>query len=91
MEHGLPWERAKQILDELLAALGSFDCRRSLSLLSEAVEGYPRLPKICDHVWLNKGTLGVADDERKVMDLSAKRRPADAGASHASEAAPRAL
>jgi FlaA1/EpsC-like NDP-sugar epimerase len=91
MEHGLPWERAKQILDELLAALASFDCRHSLSLLSEAVEEYPRLPKICDYVWTKKGSAAlVVDDERKVRELSAKRRAPEVGV-HAPEASPRAL
>jgi FlaA1/EpsC-like NDP-sugar epimerase len=90
LEHGLPWERAKQILDELLAALASFDCRRSLALLSEAVAEYPRIPKICDYVWLNKGPATTGDDDRKVRELLTKRRPADGG-SHASEISPRAL
>ena len=90
MEHALPWERARQILDDLLTALSNLDCRRSLALLSEAVAEYPQIPKICDHVWLNKGSTITADDDRKVRELSTKRRPAD-GTTHASEASPRAL
>src|SRR6185437_12766883 len=77
MEHALPWERAKQVLDELLAALVNFDCRRSLALLSETVEKYPQLPKICDYVWLNKGSPVTADDDRKVREILTKRRPVD--------------
>ncbi len=30
MEHSLPWPRMQQLLNELLIALASFDCRRSL-------------------------------------------------------------
>jgi FlaA1/EpsC-like NDP-sugar epimerase len=90
MEHGLPWERARQILDDLLTALANFDCRRSLALLSEAVAEYPQIPKICDYVWLNKGPTIPADDDRKVRELLTKRRPAEGG-THASEASPRAL
>lgn len=90
LEHGLPWEKAKQVLDDLLAALASFDCRRSLALLSEAVAEYPRIPKICDYVWLNKGASVTADDDRKVRELLTKRRPPE-GSPHASEASPRAL
>ena len=40
MEHRLPWPRMQQILNELLVALASFDCRRALGLLAESVAEY---------------------------------------------------
>jgi len=80
MEHGLPWEKARQILDELLAALASFDCRRSLALLSEAVVEYAQLPNIHDYVWVNKALAAALDDDRKVTDLASKRRITDGSA-----------
>lgn len=88
MEHALPWDKAKQILDELVAALAVLDCRRSVALLSEAVAEYPHLPKIHDYVWLNKSQLLSADD-RKVSEISAKRRQSEP--THLPEASPRAL
>jgi FlaA1/EpsC-like NDP-sugar epimerase len=89
IEHGLAWDRAKQILDELLAALATFDCRRSVALLSEAVEEYPQIPTIRDHVWLGKMPIASAEDDRKVTDLASKRRIPDA-ASRNPEGNPRA-
>lgn len=77
IEHALPWERAKQILDELLIALGNFDCRRSVALLSEAVAEYPHVSNIRDHVWLKKNQISALDDDRKVTELASKRRTAD--------------
>ena len=54
IEHCLPWEKTKQILDELLVALASFDCPRSMALLSDAVIEYPRRRNIRDYVWTSK-------------------------------------
>ena len=40
MEHSIPWERMQQLLNELLIALASFDCRRAVALLAESVAEY---------------------------------------------------
>ncbi|MFI4869276.1 MAG: polysaccharide biosynthesis protein [Steroidobacterales bacterium] len=90
IEHGLSWEKTKQILDELLVALASFDCPRSMALLSDAVAEYPRRRNIRDYVWISKTTAAFSDDDRKVTELAPKRRLPEPGA-RASENNPRIL
>jgi FlaA1/EpsC-like NDP-sugar epimerase len=80
IEHSLPWPRMQQLLNELLAALASSDCRRSLALLEEAVAEYRVVHAINDHVWTRRA-LSVATDGLKVTDLAAKRRQSDAASS----------
>ena len=80
IEHGLPWEKTKQILDELLVALANFDCPRSLVLLSDAVAEYPRRRNIRDYVWTSKTPAAFGDDDRKVTELAPKRRSPESGA-----------
>ncbi len=77
MEHSLPWPRMQQLLNELLVALASFDCRRSLALLSEAVVEYHATHAINDYIWTRK-SLPTAVDAVKVADFAAKRRLSDA-------------
>jgi FlaA1/EpsC-like NDP-sugar epimerase len=76
MEHSLPWDRMKQILDEMLVALASFDCKRAVALLADAVAEYRTTPEIRDHVWSRKVHVAPAD-EGKVADFAAKRRMSD--------------
>jgi len=78
MEHSLSWPRMQQVLDELLIALGTFDCDRALMLLSDAVAEYRRMPEMRDYVWARKAVSAKSDD-RKVSDLAAKRRVSDFG------------
>jgi FlaA1/EpsC-like NDP-sugar epimerase len=84
MEHSLPWERMQQLLNELLIALASFDCRRAVAVLCEAVAEYRQTHDIRDYVWAQK-TLTTVDDERKaaddrkVTDFVAKRRLFESG------------
>ncbi|HEY5102831.1 MAG TPA: polysaccharide biosynthesis protein, partial [Steroidobacteraceae bacterium] len=82
MEHSLPWERMQQLLNELLIALASFDCRRSVGILCEAVAEYRQTHDIRDYVWAEKTLAGVDDerkatDDGKVTDFIAKRRLAE--------------
>lgn len=77
MEHSLPWERMQQVLNELLIALASFDCRRAVGLLSEAVAEYRQNPDLRDFVWTQKSLMPVPDD-RKIADFVAKRRLSEA-------------
>src|SRR6202049_391094 len=84
IEHCLPWEKTKQILDDLLVALSNFDCPRSMSLLSDAVAEYPRRRNIRDYVWLSK-TPAIFADNGKVTEFASKRRMPESGA-RASEA-----
>lgn len=90
IEHGLPWEKAKQILDDLLTALNGLDCRRSVALLSDAVAEYPQLPLIRDYVWLSKASMPTADDgDHKVTELTSKRRMQESNSRAAGAAPPR--
>jgi FlaA1/EpsC-like NDP-sugar epimerase len=84
MEHSLPWEKMQQLLNELLIALASFDCRRSVALLCEAVAEYRQNHDIRDYVWAKKTLAPVSDDrkpadDRKVTDFTAKRRLFEGG------------
>ena len=90
IEHCLPWEKTKQILDELLVALASFDCPRSMALLSDAVVEYSRRRNIRDYVWASKAPASFPDDDRKVTEFASKRRSPEGGA-RASENSPRIL
>jgi FlaA1/EpsC-like NDP-sugar epimerase len=90
IEHCLPWDKTKQILDELLVALASFDCPRSMALLSDAVAEYPRRRNIRDYVWASKTPVATADDDRKVTEFASKRRAPELAA-RSSEGNPRIL
>jgi len=76
MEHSLPWPRMQQLLNELLIALASFDCRRSLALLSESVAEYRVGHAISDYIWTRKA-ITMAAEGGKVTDFAAKRRQSD--------------
>jgi FlaA1/EpsC-like NDP-sugar epimerase len=78
MEHSLTWERMQQLLNELLVALASFDCRRAVGLLAEAVAEYHQAPDLRDFVWRHKNLFPAIDD-RKIADFAAKRRQSEAG------------
>ena len=78
MEHSISWPRMQPLLDELLVALGAFDCDRALTLLSDAVAEYRRMPEMRDYVWVRKAAAAKSDD-RKVSDLAAKRRLSEIG------------
>ncbi len=73
MEHRLPWQRMQQVLNDLLVALASFDCHRTLTLLTDAVAEYNQGQEIRDYVWTRKSVLPHAPDA-KVADFAAKRR-----------------
>ena len=78
IEHSIPWERMHKILDDLLAALMALDCQKAISLLSDAVAEYRRVPEIRDYVWTHK-TPVVAADSGKVTDFASKRRQQSEG------------
>jgi FlaA1/EpsC-like NDP-sugar epimerase len=77
IEHCMSWEKIRQILDELLVVLASFDCRRSITLLSEAVAEYPDITNIRDYVWVRKAPAAAEAADRKVTDFASKRRQPD--------------
>jgi hypothetical protein len=73
-----------------LVALASFDCPRSMALLSDAVVEYSRRRNIRDYVWASKTPVAFPDDDRKVTEFASKRRSPESGA-RASENNPRIL
>jgi hypothetical protein len=76
MEHSIPWGRMQQMLNDLLVALASFDCRRALALLAEAVAEYRTVHAISDYVWTRK-SIAPSVEAGKVADFAAKRRHSD--------------
>jgi FlaA1/EpsC-like NDP-sugar epimerase len=79
IEHSLTWDKMQQILNEMLVALASFDCRRALNLLSTAVAEYEVSTDVRDYVWKRKSREPVADDQN-VTDFVAKRRLSEGSA-----------
>jgi FlaA1/EpsC-like NDP-sugar epimerase len=77
IEHSIPWDRMHKILDDLLAALMSLDCQKSIALLSDAVVEYRRVPEIRDYVWTHK--THVPSEPGKVTDFPSKRRQQSEG------------
>lgn len=68
VEHSLPWERVRQLLEELLEALGTFDCKRALGSLSAAVAEYDSDLEIKDYVWTRRmAMVGRSDAKVAVM------------------------
>ena len=74
IEHRLPWLRMQQVLNDLLVALASFDCHRTLVLLTEAVAEYEQSQEIRDYVWTRKALSPTHAADAKVADFAAKRR-----------------
>ena len=77
IEHSLPWERVQQLLDDLLIALASFDCRRAIARLSEAVAEYKSSNDIQDYMWNRRRVAPLPTrTDAKVMVMP-KRRATD--------------
>lgn len=57
VEHSLPWERIRQLLDDLLESLSTYDCKRALARLTDAVEEYRPGGEIQDYVWQRKSSM----------------------------------
>jgi hypothetical protein len=71
IEHSMPWERVHEFLSETLAAMGRYDCQRSLQLLSDVVAEYTPAPQAHDLVWARLSTM--VSDDRKVTSLKPRR------------------
>lgn len=72
MEHSLPWDQVKHILDELSQCSVRFDCERAREILLRAVPEYAPTDRVQDHVWLNGGSRvsgAVLADDEKVREL----------------------
>jgi FlaA1/EpsC-like NDP-sugar epimerase len=71
IEHSLPWEQVQSLLDEILMAMGRFDCQRALQLLREVVVEYKPAAESHDLVWARQMTM--TPDDRKVTNLKPRR------------------
>jgi FlaA1/EpsC-like NDP-sugar epimerase len=75
VEHSLPWERVRQLLDDLLIALSSFDCRRAMTRLTDAVAEYQPDSKIEDYMWTRKSMAPLRSDSK--VSVMPRRRITD--------------
>jgi FlaA1/EpsC-like NDP-sugar epimerase len=72
MEHSLPWEQIRHVLDELAQSSSRFDCERAREILLHAVAEYRPTDKVQDLVWLQGGSRvsgAVLSDDEKVREL----------------------
>jgi len=71
IEHSLPWDRVHELLNEILEAMGRYDCQRSLQILSDVVAEYTPAPQPHDLMWARQTTMTT--DDRKVTSLKPRR------------------
>jgi FlaA1/EpsC-like NDP-sugar epimerase len=71
IEHSLPWDRVQELLNEILDAMGRYDCQRSLQILSDVVAEYTPAPQPHDLMWGRQSTMTT--DDRKVTSLKPRR------------------
>jgi FlaA1/EpsC-like NDP-sugar epimerase len=71
-EYALPWKHVRKMLDDLTAASKTFDCRRTISLLADAVAEFQPSAELVDLVANRRITLGL--DADNVTELPARRR-----------------
>jgi len=72
MEHSLPWDQVRHVLDDLAQCSLRFDCERAREILLHAVAEYQPTDKVQDHVWLHGGSRvsgAVLADDEKVREL----------------------
>jgi FlaA1/EpsC-like NDP-sugar epimerase len=72
MEHSLPWDQVRHVLDDLAQCSLRFDCDRAREILLRAVPEYQPTDKVQDHVWLHGGSRvsgAVLADDEKVREL----------------------
>jgi FlaA1/EpsC-like NDP-sugar epimerase len=72
MEHSLPWDQVKHVLDDLAQCSVRFDCERAREVLLRAVPEYQPADRVQDHVWLHGGSRvsgAVLADDEKVREL----------------------
>ncbi len=72
MEHSLPWDQVRHVLDDLAQCSLRFDCERAREILVGAVPEYQPTDKVQDHVWLQGGQRvsgAMLADEEKIREL----------------------
>ena len=72
MEQSLPWQYVRKVLDELFAATDSFDARRAIGLLQQAVAEYRASSVLVDVVTTRRIKLGLEVDN--VTELDSRRQ-----------------
>jgi FlaA1/EpsC-like NDP-sugar epimerase len=73
VEHSLPWERLRVLLDGLLTDLAAFDCKRAMMRLTDAVEEYKPTGEIQDYVWKKKVLVLGQTLEPKISVIPRRR------------------
>ena len=74
VEHALPWDSVRQLLEELHVTMRRFDCRGARDVLQRAVAEYQPKSGIQDIVWMRRADNAVpVATEAKIMDLQAHR------------------
>lgn len=75
IEHSLPWDEVKGLLDELAVALDEFDYGKTREILSRAVREYQPADQVADLVWARRtgGAMAVKAEVPKVTDISVRR------------------
>jgi FlaA1/EpsC-like NDP-sugar epimerase len=76
IEHSLPWEQMRQIIDELSICAVRFDCERAREILMRTVTEYTPTDRVQDLVWIQGGgrvSGAVLADDEKVREISAFR------------------
>ena len=71
IEHSLSWDRVQELLNEILEAMGRYDCQRSLQILSDVVAEYTPAPQPHDLMWARQ--TAITTDDRKVTSLKPRR------------------
>ena len=71
IEHSLPWDRVQELLNEILEAMGRYDCQRSLQILGDVVAEYTPAPQSHDLIWTRQ--TAMTPDDRKVTSLKPRR------------------
>lgn len=87
IEHSLPWEKVQILLNDLLAALDSADCRRALTCLMDAVAEYKHNGDIQDEIWRRLQVAATLRQDAKVTPIP-RRRSSDLPARVSDEACP---
>jgi FlaA1/EpsC-like NDP-sugar epimerase len=75
MEHSPAWDEVLELLEELRAAIGGFDCKRVLAALERGVREYVPAPDIVDLVWQQRvaDSALVEADRGKIAVLADRR------------------
>jgi FlaA1/EpsC-like NDP-sugar epimerase len=72
IEHSLPWEQIRHVLDELTQCSLRFDCDRAREILLRVVPEYQPTDRVQDHVWVHGGSRvsgAVLTNDEKVREL----------------------